>query len=67
MLTDADVCRPLFPKEPDYNRFDDAAWEWLMRRIVLEWRAKVAFRFSNVAVQEAQATGDIGWTYASVC
>ena len=53
--------KKLFPAEPDYYRFDDAAWEWLMRRIVLEWRAKVAFRFSNIAVEKAQASGDISW------
>jgi len=53
--------KKLFPTEPDYFRFDDAAWEWLMRRIVLEWRAKVAFKYSNIAVEQAQATGDMGY------
>jgi hypothetical protein len=53
--------KKLFPAEPDYYRFDDAAWEWLMRRIVLEWRAKVAFRFANIAVEKAKETGDISW------
>ena len=33
-----------FPEEPDFFAYDDRTWEWLMRRIVLEWRAKCAYR-----------------------
>eukprot|EP00960_Hanusia_phi_P024093 710786-Hanusia_phi.AAC.2 len=51
----------LFPQEPDFFAFDDRTWEWLMRRIVLEWRAKVAFRFANLAVEKANALRDRSW------
>jgi hypothetical protein len=47
--------KDLFPKEPDWFGLgsDEFAWEWLMRRIVLEWRSKVAFRYANIAVEKA--------------
>ncbi|EKX41692.1 hypothetical protein GUITHDRAFT_112399 [Guillardia theta CCMP2712] len=51
----------LFPQEPDFFAFDDRTWEWLMRRIILEWRAKVGFRFSNLAVEKANALGERAW------
>jgi len=42
----------LFPSLPDHYdpKYDEYSWEWLDRRIVLEYRSKVGFHWANIAV-----------------